>query len=169
MSGQDWHHGKGCCAPPSREDARPFDAPFVLGPFIVDHTGRLQPDAGAAPAFRITWRARAIHVVLRRVDEGLGELALALTLGRIPSTASAGARLARDTAFATVRRLPEAMPQGWTMALLADHRILLRAEMELALPVSAASLVTELSLFLLKVDPYLTLLEEDGLGIVAPA
>ena len=43
----------------------PFDVPFILGPFIVDRTGRLTPDAGASPSFRITWRERVVHIRMR--------------------------------------------------------------------------------------------------------
>jgi hypothetical protein len=146
----------------------PFDAPFTLGPFLVDHAGRLSPDAGAAPSFLLTWRGRAIHVGLRTAESGMGVLSLRLTLGRIPSTAPSGALVARNQAFGTLRRLPAALPDGWSITLLADHRILLMAEASLALPASAASMVTELTVFLLAVDPYLSLLEETGLG-VAPS
>ena len=53
------------------------------------------------------------------------------------------------------------------MALLPDHRILLRAQAELALPASATSLISELTVVLLKLDPYLTLVDEAGLGLSA--
>ena len=144
----------------------PFDAPMTLGPFTVDHTGRLRPDpAAAVPSFRVAWRDRVVHVAMRLVRPDLAMLTLRITLGRIPSTAPSGAMDERDTAFATLRRLPTAVLHGWDVGLSADHRILLQTEAELALPASAASLVTEMTLFLLTVDPYLTLLEEAGLGL----
>ncbi len=142
----------------------PFDAPFTLGPFLVDQQGRLTPDVNAAPAFRIAWRGRVIHIVMREASPGTGTLTLRLTLGRIPSTAPGVAIEMRDRAFTTVRHLPTVLPDGWTMVLVADHRILLQAVTDLPLPVSASGLVSELTVFLLAVDPYLTLLEEAGIG-----
>jgi hypothetical protein len=147
----------------------PFDTTFTLGPFLVDQHGRLTPDVNAAPAFRIVWRDRAIHVVMRESSPGQGSLTLRLTLGRIPSTAPAVALETRERAFATVRHLPSVLPAGWTMVLVADHRILLQAVTDLPLPVSASGLVSELTVFLLAVDPYLTLLEETGIGFPVAA
>jgi hypothetical protein len=146
----------------------PFDAPFALGPFIVEPNGRLSPDLGAVPAFRIEWRARIVEIRMRVVGDGSGVLTAAMTLGRAPSSAAFTGLAERERAFATIRRLPAAVPPGWTVALIADHRIILEAELALDLPASAISLVTELTQFLIAVDPYLTLLEEAGLGFALP-
>ena len=46
---------------PDREVAMPLDAPFRLGPFIVDADGRLSPGTPEPfPSFRVAWRG---HVV----------------------------------------------------------------------------------------------------------
>jgi hypothetical protein len=148
----------------------PFDAPFSLGPFVIDDAGRLSPDLGAVPSFRLAWRGRAVQIAMRHAEEGARDvLRVTMALARIPSTAPTGDMTARENAFALLRRLPAAMPDRWTVALSADHRIMLHAEAPIELPASAASLVTELTLFLLAVDPYLTALEEAGLGFAVPA
>lgn len=42
-----------------------FDAPFKIGPFIVDHEGRLTPnDPQASLAFLLRWRARVVRAHL---------------------------------------------------------------------------------------------------------
>ncbi len=148
----------------------PFDAPFSLGPFVIDDAGRLSPDLGTVPSFRLAWRCRVVQVAMRHREGGAGDvLRVTMALARIPSTAPTGDMTARENAFALLRRLPAAMPDQWAIALSADHRIMLHAEAPIQLPASAASLVTELTLFLLAVDPYLTALEEGGLGFAAPS
>jgi hypothetical protein len=72
----------------------------------------------------------------------------------------APATVARQTAFAMLRALPPTLPAGWRLALRPDHRISLAANTELNLPTSAESLVTEVTLFLLQLGPYLDLFDE---------
>jgi hypothetical protein len=147
----------------------PFDAPFVLGPFLVDGAGRLVPDMGTAPSVWIAWRGRSVRVDMARQDEALGMLHLSMVVARVPSTAAAGAAALREQAFATLRRVPAELPEGWRIGLQADHRVVLEAEARLPLPASARALLTELTVFLLAVDPYLTLLDEAGFGAVSAA
>jgi hypothetical protein len=143
------------------------DALFRLGPFSVDEVGRLSP-AGEdnIPAFRLRWRDRVVHVRMAHGPDrsSPGSLALQTIMGRIPSTAQRRAArhgtAMRQQAFTMLRGLPAALPSRWRMRLLPDHRIGLEAELKLDMPTSAAALVTELSLFLLELSPYLDLLDE---------
>jgi hypothetical protein len=151
------------------------DAVFRLGPFSVDEVGRLSP-AGQddIPAFRLRWRDRVVYVRMAHGPadgSAPGSLALQTIMGRVPSTAQRRAArhgtAMRQQAFTMLRGLPAALPSRWRMRLLADHRIGLEAELKLDMPTSAAALVTELSLFLLELSPYLDLLDEAGMA--APA
>jgi hypothetical protein len=146
----------------------PFDAPFSLGPFLVDHAGRLVPDIGTAPSVWIAWRGRSVHVGMSQRDDALGTLHLSMVVARVPSTATPRAA-AREQAFATLRRVPAELPEGWRISLQADHRVVLEAKASLPLPASARTLVTELTVFLLAVDPYLTLLDEAGFAAASAA
>jgi hypothetical protein len=143
------------------------DAPFRLGPFSVDEVGRLSPaEQDNIPAFRLRWRDRVVHVRMAHGPDrsAPGSLALQTIIGRIPSTAQRRAvrhgTAMRQQAFTILRGLPGALPSRWRMQLLPDHRIGLEAELKLDMPASAAALVTELSLFLLELSPYLDLLDE---------
>jgi hypothetical protein len=141
----------------------PLDTPLTLGPFSVDHEGRLAPSTpDRFPAFRLRWRQQDVTARLASSEGDRGTLALATVLGRVPSTGpeQAPATAAREAAFATLRALPGTLPPGWRLALRPDHRITLEAQTELALPASAASLLTEVTLFLLRLGPYLDLLAE---------
>ncbi len=68
----------------------------------------------------------------------------------------------RPGALAALASLPPAMPQGWRLRLLPDHRISLEAEEALDSPPTAVALVTRLVRFALALDPYLDRLEEAG-------
>lgn len=144
-----------------------FNAPFRLGPFIVDAEGRLCPSTPERfPSFRVTWRGHVARARLTATAPDGGTLALQTVLGRVPSTGrpeEAGA-LPRQAAFAAMRALPGTLPPGWTVGLLPDHRILAEAKTRLLLPTGAEDLVGEVALFLLRLDPYLELLAE-GVGI----
>ena len=144
-----------------------FDAPFRLGPFIVDADGRLTPTTPQQfPAFHIAWHGLVVHARLASTGPQGGALALRTVLGRVPSTGrpEAAEILPRQTAFATLRALPPTLPPGLTVELLPDHRVLTQAQTQLSLPTSAENLLTELTLFLLRLAPYLDLLAE-GVGI----
>ncbi len=144
-----------------------LDVPFTLGPFLVNGNGRLSPGTPERfPSFRVTWRDHVLHARLTDAGPEGGTLALQAVLGRVPSTGRPGGpgTLPRQTAFAALRALPETLPPGWKLVLLADHRIVAQALIQLALPTSAEELVSELTLFLLRLAPYLDLLAE-GVGV----
>lgn len=144
-----------------------FNAPFRLGPFIVDAGGRLCPStSGWFPSFHVAWRGLVVRARLTATDPDGGTLMLQTIFGRVPSTgAPEGVGAApRRAAFATVRTLPETLPPGWTVGLLPDHRIRAQAQVHLPLPTSAETLVSALALFVLRLSPYLDLLAE-GVGI----
>jgi hypothetical protein len=141
----------------------PLDTPLTLGPFKVDREGRLAPSTpDQFPAFRVQWRRRDVTARLASSEGTRGTLALEAVLGRVPSTGpmQAPATAAREAAFATLHALPRTLPPGWRLALRPDHRIALEAHIALDLPTSAASLLTEVTLFLLRLAPYLDLLAE---------
>lgn len=144
-----------------------FDAPFTLGPFLVNGDGRLSPGTpDRFPSFRVVWRDHVVQARLTTASPEGGTLALQAMLGRVPSTGrpDGPATLPRQTAFAVLRALPETLPPDWKLLLLPDHRIMAEATIRLALPTSAEDLVNELTLFLLRLAPYLDLLAE-GVGV----
>ena len=145
----------------------PLDAPFKLGPFTVDAGGRLTPTGpDRFPSFRLAWRGHVVQARLNAAGPDGGTLVLLATLGRVPSTgrAESPGTLPREAAFATLRALPGALPAGWKVGLRPDHRIVAEARIDLALPTSAETLVSELTLFLLRLAPCFDLLEE-GTGV----
>jgi hypothetical protein len=151
----------------------PLDASFPLGPFIVTEAGELSPASqDTVPAFSVRWRERSVHIRMNHVGQRpdvSGALDLSVVLGRVPST-SGGDAVARQEsrirAFAAVRALKAALPDKWRLALLPDHRVALEAAAEIDLPATVAELVTEVTMFLLALDPYLDLVEEAG--VIAP-
>jgi hypothetical protein len=147
-----------------------LDAPFKLGPFTVDPTGRLSPcEEGNAPAFLFRWRTRVVRARLTQTSPDDGGLTLQSTLGRVPSTAGAQDGTSRTRSFTLLRRLPRSVPPDWRVCLLADHRVWLETEARIALPITAAALITEITRFLLALAPYLDLLDEVGLcSVPAP-
>lgn len=149
----------------------PFDAPFMLGPFAVDAMGRLAPsDPNALPAFLFHWRDRMVRARFAQSGPDSGEIRLRVTLGRVPSTASPLDPESRGRSFALLRTLPRALPPEWQVVLLPDHCVRLEAVTELTLPITATVLLVELTRFLLRLAPYLDLLDEAGVaGAVADA
>lgn len=146
----------------------PFDAPFMLGPFSVDAEGRLAPrDPAALPAFVVRWRGRLIRARLGQSVPQHGRLVLLTVLARVPSTADATGPGSRGSSFAAMHLLRRSIPRSWRLTLLPDHRVLLEAGAEIALPITASGLLGELTCFLLALAPYLDLLE--SLGMAAPA
>lgn len=143
----------------------PFDTPFMLGPFAVDAEGRLAPrDPEAMPAFLVRWRGRVVRARLRQAGPHRGRLVLSSVLGRVPSTGTAADAVPRANSFVAIRWVTRQVPDAWQLGLLPDHRLLLQAEAETALPITASALLTELTGFLLRLAPYLELLEEVGLA-----
>ena len=144
----------------------PFDAPFKLGPFMVDSEGRLSPGEPAkAPAFLFRWDNRVVRARLDQADVTTGSLTLRVTLARVRSTASTPDETLRPRSFALVRWLSRWMPPTWRVALLADHRVALETSLPIGLPITAAGLITEISRFTLDLAPYLELMDEIGLTL----
>jgi hypothetical protein len=145
----------------------PFKAPLVLGPFSVDHEGRLSPaDPGVPPGFSVRWRGRIVHARLEQsVDRG-GILHIRSSLGRIPSSASDPAT--RVACFTVLRGLLSALPRDWVARLLPDHQPQLEVEAVVGLPITVTNLVVELTLFLLILSPYLDLVDRAGFQPAAP-
>ena len=142
-----------------------IDAPFRLGPFVVDGAGRLSPGAAESfPAFSVCWRDRVLH--MRRAISG--SLEVRAVLGRIPSTAGPD-RAWRAEAFSTLRGLPALLPDGWAVSLFADHRVGLELGAGLELPTTATALVTAVTLLLLALAPYLDVLDAAGVAAVPGA
>jgi hypothetical protein len=54
---------------------------------------------------------------------------------------------------------------GLRVVLLADHRVWLETEPRVELPITAASLITEITRFALDLAPYLELMDEAGLTL----
>jgi hypothetical protein len=143
----------------------PFGAPFKLGPFTVDSGGRLSPgEPGKIPALLFRWRDHIVRARLAASSPKDGRLALRTTLGRVPSTASVSDETLRPRSFTALRWLPRSVPPGWRVLLLADHRVWLETESCIALPITAAALISEIVQFLLTLGPYLDLLDEEGLS-----
>ena len=142
----------------------PFDAPFRLGPFTVDSEGRLTPFAPVdAPAFLFRWRDRVTRARLMQDDAAGGRLVLQTTLGRVASTAGTPDETLRPRSFALLHWLSQAVPPGWQVRLLAEHRVRLETGTIVSLPITAAALLGEVTAFLLALAPYLDLLDEVGL------
>lgn len=145
----------------------PFNAPFKLGPFTVDATGRLSPlEPGAPPVFLYRWHGRLMRARLAQRNAPTEGLALLteVGLGRVPSTAGTYDDAARARSFALVRWLSRAMPARWQLRLAPDHRIWLEAETPVGLPITAAALLTQITCFALELGPYLDLLDEAGVS-----
>jgi hypothetical protein len=146
----------------------PFDAPFMLGPFAVDAMGRLAPrEPNALPGFFFRWRGRVIRATFEQINPAQSQLVLQATLGRIPSTANPRDPGQRAHSFQLLRLLPRALPGPWRVVLLPDHRVQLEANSQVTLPITATDLLVELTRFLLKLAPYLDLLDEAGIAAAA--
>ncbi len=128
-------------------------APFPHGAFLVQPDGTLHPHG--SPALRFAWRGRPCEARI-----GTGRVALSVLAGAVPYTAERPAE--RSGALAEVTRLPSALPAGWRLRLLPDHRIRLEAERPLPEPPQAAALVTAMVACALALDPYLDRLEAAG-------
>lgn len=134
-----------------------------LGPFQVSSDGALAPRApGLRPVVRYAWRGRACAAEV--TDVGLRLVALA---GRIPSTARSG--VDRRAVVAAVGAMRGNLPTGLRLHLLADHRVVLRAEDVVAeRPVRAHALVAGMVRFALAMDGLLDQLDALGAGLDQP-
>ncbi len=134
---------------------------MILGAFALDAEGQLAPaDALTRPSLRFAWRGRLCQAELDN-----DEVRMATIAARIPSTAEPGAD--RRGALAGLAGMPGALPEGWRMQLLPDHRIRLETTAPLGSPPTAVRLVAEMVRFALALDPYLDRLE--AVGATAPA
>ncbi len=158
----------------------PLDAPFRLGPFMVDTHGRLQPsDPDSFPTFNLAWRGCPVYARLNvgGASRGDARLALSAIIGRVPSTAGGDAarnQERRTIAFGALRGLESEVIGSAHLRLLPDHRFVMEANRPLELPVSAGDLVTQITSFLLDLGPYLDLLAEadvpvEPVGAAPPA
>jgi hypothetical protein len=141
----------------------PFKEPFHIGPFEVDRSGGISlKEQHEITSFVVSWRGCSVLAKLREGDEGDAHLRLEAALGRIPSTAGEQDTV-RSRCFAILRALPGALPDGWQLRLLPDHRMRLETSQTVALPITVTDLVARLTCFLLALDPYLDLLQEAGI------
>lgn len=147
---------------------------LTLGPFRVDAAGTLEAMASdPVPGFTCRWRDRLVHARLLPGNPsadhvppgGRGEwrLHLQTPLARVPSSAGAPDAARRLSSFNLLRGLPATLPQGWRVGLAADHQVMLEVERYVPHPLTATSLVNEMTLFLLTLAPYLDVLEETGM------
>jgi hypothetical protein len=144
----------------------PFKGSFTLGPFAVDAEGRLSPARqDVSPGFSVKWRGRSVHARLVQTDGRDGHVYIQSSMGRIPSTASDPAT--RASCFVMLRSVLNALPEAWSVRLLPDHQPQLEVQTVVNLPITVTHLVTELTLFLLVLSPYLDLMDEAGVRIVA--
>ena len=152
----------------------PLNAPFRLGPFIVDPNGRLEPgEPGRFPGFHLAWRGCPVHA---RLDAGDGSAAvpacvvLRAVIGRVPSSAggdAAGNRTRRAASLAALHALAGPAGGAARLRLLPDHRIAFEARRAVDLPASAGDLLTQVTCFLLDLAPYLDLLAEAEVPVEA--
>jgi hypothetical protein len=133
---------------------------MTLGPFLVEDGGKLTfRTEDTRPGFTFLWRGRCFAVKLLG-----GRIALCVPIGRVPS--SAGGMGKREAALAVLRGLPGGLPSGWKLRLLADHRLQLDVEEEMAWPATVAALIAPVASMLLRAAPVLDLLDESGLGLM---
>jgi hypothetical protein len=137
---------------------------LTLGPFHVGADGALEPSsANSAPKFTCRWRNRTVHASMLPGDQSNWRLQMRALLTRVPSSARPPEAARRLASFALLRDLPATMPDGWRIGLSADHRVMLEAERRAWLPLTATTLISEITLFLLALSPYLDVLDEAGL------
>lgn len=129
-----------------------------IGPFRVDAAGHLSPaDPDRPIGFGFRWRGRVVHA-----DLGHGALSLRAAIGRVPSTA--GHARQRPAVFDAIGFLPDALPPGWHLRVLPDHRLALERSQPVDQPVTACGLVSQLVGFVLELAPYLDLLKDAGVA-----
>jgi len=140
---------------------------LTLGPFRVDAAGTLDPiESDTVPSFTCRWRERKVHARLLPGGPADWRLELQAPLARVPSSARASDAVRRSLGFALLRGLPATLPVGWRIGLAADHRVLLEADCNAALPLTATALISAVTSFLLTLAPYLDVL--DAAGLTAP-
>ena len=140
---------------------------WKLGPFRVDRAGMLSPASPEHfPVFGVRWRERRVATRMQRGPEASSEpgtLLVQVRLGRVPSSAGPDTAL-RKAALAAVASLPRHGPQAWQWRLLPDHAVMLEAQLQIPMPVGLVDLVSEITQFLLMLDPYLDALDAVGMA-----
>jgi hypothetical protein len=136
-----------------RQEPWPDPEAFPHGAFMVEPDGALRPQG--CPALRFAWRGRPCEA---RIAEG--QVALSALAGAVPYTGERPSD--RPGVLAEIGRLPSALPPGWRLRLLPDHRIRLEAMSALPEPVQVAALIAAMVAFALALDPYLDRLEAAG-------
>ena len=129
-----------------------------LGPFLVLENGSLalrRPNS--PPNFSFSWRDRRFAVSVHHDRMIVGG-----AVGRLPSTSSGGGQ--RERATALLRALSRALPEGWRLQLLPDHRIRIEAEHAMHMPTTASALMTPVVRLLLRAAPLMDLIGECGLA-----
>ena len=142
----------------------PFDAPYRLGPFLVDQAGGVMPPTDRSANFAVRWRGCLVQAELRGDSEQVG-LTMRAVIGRVPSTAEGGAA-PRDAAIALTSLFKDAAPAGVSAGLSPDHRVLLRSEQRIEQPLTARRLVGEVTRFVLQAAPYRELVGASLAGTV---
>jgi hypothetical protein len=129
---------------------------FTLGPFAIREDGVLEPrEPELRPVLRFDWRGRRCEAAI-----GAERISIAAIAARVPSTAEPGAD--RPRAFQALSALPPALPQGWRLRLMPDHRVRLEADTPLPHPATATGIISAMVRFVLELDPYLDRLESEG-------
>lgn len=135
--------------------------PLPLGPFLVEPEGRLSMRATQTePGFSFVWRGRRCAVRLLG-----GRVGFAVPAARLPSTSAGPAR--REAGRFLLRSLARALPTGWRLRLLPDHRVQLETEQTMAWPATVTALIAPVVGLTLQAAPVLDLIDEVGLGLPA--
>ena len=143
----------------------PSPAGLTMGPFRVNAAGALEPiEPDAVPGFTCRWRDRKVHARVLPGEPSDWRLLLQAPIARMPSSVRAPDATRRPPGFALLRELPATLPEGWRIGLAADHRVLLEVACRVPLPITATSLIGEVTMFFLRLAPYLDVLEEAGLN-----
>jgi hypothetical protein len=130
-------------------------AQLAHGPFLVSEDGFLTPLR--QPALRFAWRGRGCEATFDECS-----VTLAAQAGAVPFTVEMPS--ARPGALAAIGTLPQDLPKGWRLRLLADHRIRLETDIPLTGDATATALLRAMVGFALALDPYLDRLESAGVG-----
>ena len=145
----------------------------AFGSFSVDDLGRVSLAIGTVGGFMFQWRGRPVSLSISAPEpqglpdggQALCEVSITARVGRVPSTAMTPDL--RPEAFQLAVALRSLLPAGWSVRLLADHVLELRAEELLPLPARVGELLIPATRFTLAMAPYLDLLEESGMGMAA--
>ncbi len=143
-----------------------------LGSFSVDELGRISLGQGETGGFGFRWRGRPVALeVSGAAAAGPGggasrcRVRITAQAGRVPSSALAAER--RPDALQLTRLLGNALPEGWRVRLLADHRLEIEAEESLPFPALVGELMVPATRFAIRLGPYLDVLDEHGMTMTA--